>query len=56
MIYSLIGRATVKFLRYWIARKAPPSGTLLATAGVIGGLVVVAAVLVTSGGEDPAED
>jgi hypothetical protein len=51
MIYEVIGRLTVKAARYWISRKAPSFGALLAAAGVLGGLAIVAGLLVASGGE-----
>lgn len=55
MIYELIGRLTVKVVRYWLSRKAPPSGALIAAAAAAGLIAAATAVLVASGSE-PSED
>lgn len=55
MIYELIGRLTVKVVRYWLSRKAPPSGALMAVAAAVGLIAAATAVLVASGSE-PSED
>lgn len=54
MIYELIGRLTVKVLRFWLSRKTPVSGTVLAAAAATG-LVAVVAVLVASSEDSPEE-
>ena len=55
MIYELIGRLTVKVVRYWLSRKAPPSGALMAGAVAAGLIAVVTTVLLASGSE-PSEE
>ncbi len=55
MIYELIGRLTVKVLRFWLSRKTPVSGTVLAAAAATGVVAVVAAVLIASGEDSPEE-
>jgi hypothetical protein len=55
VIYNLIGRATVKYLRFYLERRVPSSGLLVAVAAAAGILILVggAAALSANSKSDP---
>ena len=56
MIYNLIGRVTVKYLRFYLERRFSSSGLLLAVAAAAGILVLVGGAAALSAGSKPDPD
>jgi MFS-type transporter involved in bile tolerance (Atg22 family) len=55
VIYNLIGRATVWFVRYYIGRRVPRSALVVAVAAVVGVLFLAGGTALTVGSRSESD-